>query len=93
MDKVKKRERLEVVFDFLRIIQESHNSIRRTPLLRKTNLSSQSFAEYLDELTAKGFVREIVDGNDKRYVTLTDKGYTYLSKYATIRGFIDEFGL
>ncbi len=61
MDKMnRKRDRLEVIFDFLRIIQENNNSIKPTPLLRKSNLSSQSFSEYLVEMKLKGFVKEII---------------------------------
>ena len=89
----RKRDRLEVIFDFLRIIQENHNSIKRTPLLRKTNLSSQSFAEYYDELLKKDLIREIHDNKGKKYITLTDKGFTFLEKYRMILGFIDEFEL
>jgi len=94
MDKMtRKRDRLEVIFDFLRIIQEHHNSIKPTPLLRKSNLSSQSFNEYSDELLNKGFIKEIIDKKGKKYITLTDKGFEYLEKYKRILGFIEEFEL
>ncbi|MDD5086953.1 MAG: winged helix-turn-helix domain-containing protein [Candidatus Nanoarchaeia archaeon] len=89
----KKRERLEVIYDFLKIIQENHNSIKPTPLLRKTNLSSQSFNEYFQELLKKEFIKEIYDKNKKKYITLSDKGFHYLEKYKTILGFIDDFDL
>lgn len=88
-----KRERLEVIYDILREIQEHHNSIKPTPLLRYSNLSSQSFSEYLEELKKKELVREVQDGKEKRYLTLTDKGFLYLEKYKLILGFIDEFEL
>ncbi len=89
----KKRDRLEVIYGFLKIIQENHNSIKPTPLLRKTNLSSQSFNEYFQELLKKEFVKEIYDKNKKKYITLSDKGFHYLEKYKTILGFIDDFDL
>ncbi len=89
----KKRDRLEVIYDFLKIIQNNHNSIKPTPLLRKTNLSSQSFNEYFQELLRKGFIKEIYDKNKKKYITLSDKGFNYLEKYKTIIGFIDDFEL
>ena len=89
----KKRERLEVIYDFLKIIQDGHNSIKPTPLLRKSNLSSQSFAEYSEELLNKGFIKEINNKKGKKYITLTDRGFEYLQKYKTILGFIDEFQL
>jgi predicted transcriptional regulator len=89
----KKRERLEVIFDILRIIQSHHNSIKPTPLLRYSNLSSQSFSDYLKELMKKEFVKEITDKKGRKYITLTDKGFKYLEKYKLILGFIDEFEL
>lgn len=94
MDKMtRKRDRLEVIFDFLRIIRDHHNSIKRTPLLRQTNLSSKSFTEYFDELLRKKFIREIKDNKEKIFITLTDKGFMYLNKYKMINGFINEFEL
>ena len=89
----RKRERLEVIFDILRTVQENNNSIRPTPLLRKSNLSSQSFSEYLDELLSKGFVKQIDDKKNKKYITLTDHGFKYIEKYRTLLGFINEFNL
>jgi predicted transcriptional regulator len=90
---MRKRDRLEVVFDILKTIQDHHNSILPTPLLRKSNLSSQGFSEYYAELLQKGFIKEVVDAHSRKYVTLTDKGFGYLEKYQLIRGFIDEFEL
>lgn len=89
----KKRERLEVIHDILLIIQKRNNSIKPTPLLRYSNLSSQSFTEYLNELLAKDLVKEEQDKKRKKYITLTDKGFKYLEKYKLILGFIDEFEL
>jgi len=89
---MKKRERLEVIYDILGIIRDHHNSIRSTPLLRSSNLSSARFMEYLNELKAKGMVKEIEDKEGK-YVTLTDKGFKYLQRYKAIIGFIGEFEL
>lgn len=89
----RKRDRLGVIFDFLKIIQDNHNSIKRTPLLRQTNLSSQSFAEYFHEMLSKGFIKEIEDKKGRKFITLTDKGFKYLTKYEYIIGFIDELEL
>ena len=89
----KKRERLEVIYDFLKIIRDNNNSIKPTPLLRKSNLSSQSFAEYFEELLSKGFIKEINNKKSRKVITLTDKGFKYLEKYNFILGFINEFEL
>ena len=89
----RKRDRLEVIFDILRIIQANHNSILPTPLLRKSNLSTARFAEYYQELVMKGFVKEIIDNKNRSYITLTDLGFRYVEKYTLILGFIKEFEL
>jgi predicted transcriptional regulator len=56
MDKMKKRDRLEVIHDILKLIRDHNNSIRPTPLLRFSNLSSQSFNDYMKELKEKDLV-------------------------------------
>jgi predicted transcriptional regulator len=89
----RKRDRLEVIHDILIIIRDSHNSIKPTPLLRKSNLSSQSFADYYGELLSKGLVKEILDKKGRKYISLSDQGFKYLEKYSLILGFIEEFEL
>ena len=94
MDKVdRKRERLEIIHDILKIVRDNHNSIKPTPLLRYSNLSSKSFNDYFKELKDKSLVKEVVDKKKKKYVTLTDNGFEFLEKYKQIKGFIDEFNL
>ena len=88
----KKRGKLEVVHDILKIIAGNGNSMKPTPLMRKSNLSSELYQKYMSELIEKGFVREITDHNGK-LITLTDKGFSYIEKYRTITSFIDDFGL
>ena len=89
----RKRERLEVIHDILKIVSDHNNSIKPTPLLRYSNLSSSSFSEYYSELIAKELVKEITDKNSRKYITLTDKGFRYIEKYRLILGFINEFEL
>ena len=89
----KKRERLEILYDILRIIRDNNNSIKPTPLLRFSNLSSQNFNEYMKELKEKELVREILDKKRRKHITLTDTGFTYLEKYKYIKGFVEEFNL
>ncbi|MCK5282086.1 MAG: winged helix-turn-helix transcriptional regulator [Nanoarchaeota archaeon] len=89
----RKRDRLEVIYDILKIIQDNNNSIKPTPLLRKSNLSSNSYSEYSEELLGKGLIKEILDKKGRKHLTLTDKGFKYLEKYKMIKGFITEFEL
>lgn len=89
----RKRDRLEVIYDILKVIRDKNNSIKPTPLLRYSNLSSQSFSEYYKELLSKGLVKELLDKKKRKSITLTDKGFEYLEKYNMIKGFINEFDL
>jgi predicted transcriptional regulator len=94
MDKLnRKRDRLGVIYDILKIVQDNRNSIKPTPLLRKSNLSSQSFTEYYKDLLSKDLIKEIPDMKGRKYISLSDKGFKYLEKYSMILGFIDEFEL
>ncbi len=87
-----KRGKLEIIHDILKIIYEDNNSIKYTPLLRKSNISTTRFKEYFSELIEKGFIKEMNHKKEK-FVTLTEKGFKFLEKYKTIINFIDEFEL
>lgn len=90
---VQKRERLEVIYDVLKVIADNKNSIKPTPLLRFSNLNFNSFAVYEAELIEKDFVRVLEDNKGKKCYTLTDKGFNYLDKYKMIKEFISDFDL
>ena len=85
-----KRNKLEIIKDILKIIQDSR-SIKPTPLLRMSNVSSSRFKEYYLELLEKEFIKETSRKN--KQISLTKKGHRYLEKYSTIINFIDEFEL
>lgn len=88
-----KRNRLKIIYDILNMIRRHNNSIKPTPLLRYSNLSSQSFSMYLDELIKKEFIKEGFDKKKKKIITLTEKGHKYLEKYQAINKFIEDFNL
>ena len=88
-----KRDRLKIIYDTLNMIRRHNNSIKPTPLLRYSNLSSQSFTKYLAELLEKGFVVESTDKKKRKVIMLTEKGHNYLMKYKAINQFVEEFNL
>ena len=90
---MKKRGRLEIIKDILRVIQENRNSIKQTPLLRKSNISTAKFKEYSKELLEKEFIKETQNNYGDKTISLTQKGYDFLEKYKTIINFIEEFEL
>ena len=87
-----KRERLEILKDTLKTIQENRNAIKPTILLRKSKMSSSRFKEYYTELISQGFVKEISHDGEK-FISLGDKGYRFLERYRSIMDFIEEFDL
>lgn len=87
-----KRSKLEIIRDILYLILDNNDTIKLTPLLRKSNLSSTSFYEYYNELLNKEFIIEIKN-NKSKTIKITDKGKKFLEKYKTIIAFIDEFEL
>jgi len=87
-----KRGRLEILKDTLKVIQENRNSIKPTILLRKSRMSSSRFKDYYQELISQGFIKEILN-KEERYATLTEKGFRFLDRYKAIIEFIDEFDL
>lgn len=89
---MKKRERLEIIYDILVLINNNHNQIKPTPLLRKSNLSSSQFDKYILELIEKNFI-EFQTVNSKKYYSLTKKGLEYIDKYKLILKIIEDFDL
>jgi len=88
---VKKRERLEIIRDILKIINQKRE-IRPTKLLQLSNLSPQMFKDYIEGLESKGLLR-IIDLKGKRNFVITGKGVLFLEDYKVIERFVDSFGL
>ncbi|WP_292390186.1 winged helix-turn-helix domain-containing protein [Methanosarcina sp. UBA5] len=89
---MKKRERLEIIYDILVLISNNHNQIKPTPLLRKSNLCSIQFEKYILELLEKDFIEtQIVDS--KKHYKLTKKGFKYIDEYKSFLKIIEDFDL
>ena len=88
----KKRNRLEIIRDILKVIRERNGKIKPTHILYKSNLSHQMMNDYLKELIEKGFIKEIKAKSGKSYL-ITEKGIDYLNQYSLITSFTSSFGL
>jgi len=88
----KKRNRLEIIHDILRVIRDKNGKIKPTHILYKSNLSHQMMTEYLDELISKKFILELKTKTGKSYA-ITEKGQEYISKFSLIKDFTSSFGL
>jgi len=87
-----KRDRLQVIRDILKVVQDRNGRIRPTHIMYKANLSHQMLEEYLNELIEKELIREVPLKKGKSY-SVTDKGFNYIQKYRMIAEFTDSFGL
>jgi len=88
----KKRSKLEIIKDILKVIQERNGRVKPTHILYKSNLSHQMMTEYMQDLIGKGFIIESAVKTGKTY-SLTEKGYQYLTEYHKIADFMNSFGL
>ena len=88
----KKRERLDVIKDILRVIRDSRQ-IKPTRLLYASNLSPQMFKEYVEELLKKEFIMIETDKKGKKTFHIQKKGNDFLEQYKIIENFIENFGL
>lgn len=89
---VRKRERLDIIKDILKVIRENRQ-IKPTRLLYASNLSPQMFKDYINELISKDFIKLDIDKKEKKTFSLTKKGNEFLQEYKVIENFIENFGL
>lgn len=88
-----RRNKLDIIFDILRAIQNKRGSIKPTHLLYKSNLSHDGMKRYLGELMDNGMVEENEDAKSKKkMILLTDKGFKFIEEYRKVKDFTESFG-
>ena len=87
-----RRNKLEIIYDILKAVQDKGGKIKPTHLLYKSNLSHKRMKEYLDSLMEKTLIKENSEKGQKLY-QITDEGFKFLQEYEKIREFSDAFGL
>jgi|APSaa5957512622_1039677.scaffolds.fasta_scaffold259480_1 predicted transcriptional regulator len=89
----RKRERVMIIHDILKAIEEKKGSARPTHILYKSNLSSQMLKEYLGDLIDKKFIEITKDKKNNKFYTMTDRGYKYLQDFHIIKNFMESYDL
>ncbi len=87
-----KRGKPEIIFDILKAVQESNGRIKPTRLLYKSNLSHARLKLYMDSLVTQQLL-QLDDADGRKLVSLTQKGYTFISEYRKMRDIIESFGI
>lgn len=85
----RKRNRIEIIHDMLKIIQDRRGKIKKTHLMYKANLSHNQMKSYLNELTKN----EMIQDNSENLIEITKKGRDFVLKFSQMREFEKTFGL
>jgi predicted transcriptional regulator len=88
----RKRNRVEIIHDMLRIIQEKGGRIKRTHLMYKANLSHKQMTSYLKELASNSLIKD-QKTEERSLILITEKGRDFFVKYSQMREFEKTFGL
>jgi len=88
-----RREKLDIIKDILKAIQDKGGEIKPTHLLYKSNLSHEGMKKYVGDLIIKEMINEKQDKKNNKTFLITDKGLLFLANYKQIKEFTDSFGL
>jgi len=93
----KKRTRVEVIFDILRIIQEKGGKIKPTHLMYKANLSHISMKVHLENLIKNGLIKKNSNPKENKnqhfMIEITPKGINFCNEYNQVKEFEKTFGI
>jgi predicted transcriptional regulator len=90
----RKRNRVEIMHDMLKIIQENGGNVKKTHLMYKANLSHKQMESYLKDLVENGLIDMTISSpGDKTLIKVKQKGSDFLIKYIQVREFEKTFGL
>lgn len=87
-----RRNKIDIIYDMLKVTNDRGGKILPTHLLYKSNLSHQRMKGYLEELKAKKLLQEVQE-DTKTFFIITDDGRRFLQQYYQLKEFTEAFGL
>lgn len=88
----KRRNRLEIIYDILKVTNDKGGRILPTHLLYKSNLSHERMKGYVEELKEKSMLIEVQE-EEKSFFEITDQGRKFLMQYHQLQELTEAFGL
>jgi len=87
-----RRDRMDIIGDILKAIQDKGGIIKPTHLLYKSNLSHEGMKRYIGELMEKEMIMEDADKKKNKMFSITDKGLKFIQDYRQVKEFQKSFG-
>ena len=87
-----RRNKIDIIYDMLRVTNDRGGRILPTHLLYKSNLSHQRMKGYVQELKEKKLI-EVMQERSKTFFIITDAGRKFLQQYHQLKEFTEAFGL
>ncbi|MBI4140662.1 hypothetical protein HY485_02375 [Candidatus Woesearchaeota archaeon] len=87
-----RRNKIDIIYDILRVTNDKGGKILPTHLLYKSNLSHQRMKGYVEELKQKRLIDEVKE-DTKTFFVITDDGRKFLQQYHQLKEFTEAFGL
>lgn len=87
-----RRNKIDIIYDMLRVTNDKGGKILPTHLLYKSNLSHQRMKGYVQELKEKKLIEELKE-ESKTFFVITDEGRKFLQQYHQLKEFTEAFGL
>ena len=87
-----RRNKIDIIYDILRVTNDKGGKILPTHLLYKSNLSHQRMKGYVEELKQKKLIDEVKE-DTKTFFVITDEGRKFLQQYHQLKEFTEAFGL
>ena len=87
-----RRNKIDIIYDILRVTNDKGGKILPTHLLYKSNLAHQRMKGYVEELKQKKLIDEVKE-DTKTFFVITDEGRKFLQQYHQLKEFTEAFGL